>query len=169
MQIRRLGPKRPNAWESEKPQSGNPVRLVETPWSNASALLKASAATSTAIPMPQARDQASVPSPMRSRPLQMNMPTPAQCLLRPPHAPLCLLPHAQPLPLQQPAPLRVLSLARTDLWQSSLHIRPQALCWGLCFRHFPPLCKGTHSRHLPPPFQSPHMSGEVLRHFSKVK
>jgi len=97
IQIRRLGPKRPNTWESEKPQSGNPVQLVETPQSDASALLKASAATSTAIPMLQARDPASVPSLMQSLALQMNMPAPTLCLLHPLPCAAVLAPtHATP-------------------------------------------------------------------------
>jgi len=54
----------------------------------------------------------------------------------------------QPLPLQWPAPLRVLSLMRTDLWQLSLHICPQVLCQGLRFCHFLPLCKGTRCQEL---------------------
>ena len=163
-QMRSPGPKRPNAWESEKSQSGNPVRSVETPWSDASALLKASAAN-IVIPMLQARDWVSVPSPMRSPPLQMNVPV-LLCLLWPPHAPLRLPLHARPLPLQRPAPLRVLSLARTDLWHPHLHICPQALCRGSPFRLFLMLCKGAHLRHIPPPFQSSHMLEHVSRHIS---
>ena len=80
--IRRLGPKRPDAW-FEKSQSGNPVRLVETLWSDALAVSKASV-TNTVIPMPQARDRVSMPSLMQSLPLQMNVPT----LLCLPHPPL---------------------------------------------------------------------------------
>jgi len=164
-QIRRLGPKQPNTWEPRKPQGRNLVRLVETPRSDALALLKASAAN-TVIPMPQARDRVSVPSLMWSLPLQMIMPV-LLCLPAP--APLRLLPHMRPLPLQRPAPLRVLSLVQTNLRRFHLDICPQALCRGSRFHVFPLLWKGMRLCHFLPLFQCSHMLEQVPRHFPRLK
>jgi len=75
-----------------------PSRLVQTQAQSASALLKASAAINIVTCMLQERDRASVPSPMRSLPLQMNA---LECLLCPPQAPVYFPLHARPLPLQR--------------------------------------------------------------------
>jgi len=165
-QIRRPGPKRPHAWESERPQSGNPVWLVEAPLNSALALSKASAAN-TVIRMPWARDRVSMPSPTQSPPLQINVR--ALLCLRPPHVLQRLPPHARPLPLPWQAPLRVLSLVRTHLWVAHLHFCPQAQSQGSRFRGFPPLGPGACLCHLLPPSRGSHMLGPMLRQCSRVK
>src|SRR6266850_3379586 len=167
IQIRRPGPRRPNTWESERPQSGNMPRslspLLETR-SGASAPLNAGAA-SIMIHMLGARNRESMLSPMRSPPLQMNLPA-LTCPLRlhmpppVPHAhPLpCLPPHARPLPLWRRAPLRIFSLTRTRPAPLRLHIRLQALCPSTRFRDFPPLRSGARLRFLPLPVPGPPVS-----------
>jgi hypothetical protein len=47
---------------------------------------------------------------------------------RPP--PLCLPPHACPLPVQRRAPLHIISLPGTDPLRTHMQIRPQVLCRG---------------------------------------
>ena len=214
------GLKLPDAWELERLQSGNPARLVQTQAQSASALLKASAAINIVTRMLRERDRASVPSPMRSPPLQMNA---LKCLLCPPQAPVyfplharplplqrrallrvlslartdprrthsyiwpqaecrgsrfrvfpqlrpvCIPPHARPLPLQRWAPLRLLSLARTDPRRTRLHIRPQALHRGMRFRSFPPPRSGMRLRHLLPHFRSWDILGITPRQVSGLK
>src|SRR6266850_1105013 len=153
IQIRRPGLRQPNAWESERPQSGNMPQslfpLLET-WSGASAPLNAGA-VSIMIHMLGVRNWASMLSPMQSPPLQMNLPT-LTCLLQLhmpsplPHAHplLCLLPHMHPLPLRWQAPLCIFSLTHTHPAPLHLHICLQALCPSTHFRNFPLLCLGVH-------------------------
>jgi len=74
-------------------------------------------------------------------------------------APSCLPPHACSLPLQRPAPLRVLSFARIRPRRSHSDIPPQAPCPGTCLRVFLPLCPPAHLRPLPPPLPESHMWG----------
>src|SRR6267142_710793 len=164
IQIRRPGPRWPNAWESERPQSGN------TPWSlsplletrsSASVPLNAGA-TSIMIHMLGARNRESMLSPMRSPLLQMNLPAltcPLWLHMPPPlpHAhPLpCLPPRARPLPLLRRAPLHIFSLMRTRPAPLRLHIRLQALCPSTRFRDFPPLRLGARLCFLPLPVPGP--------------
>ena len=81
---------------------------------------------------------------------------------RPP-PPLCLPPHARPLPVQHPAPLHVISLARVESQQTHLDIRRQARPRGSCSRLFRPFHPGPRLRHLPPLLQGPHMRGLSFR------
>src|SRR6267142_1322226 len=167
IQIRRPGPRWPNAWESERPQSGN------TPWSlsplletrsSASVPLNAGA-TSIMIHMLGARNRESMLSPMRSPLLQMNLPAltcPLWLHMPPPlpHAhPLpCLPPRAHPLPLRPRAPLCIFSLTCTHPAPLRLHIRFQVLCPSTCFHDFPLLRSGMCLRFLPLPVLGPPVS-----------
>ena len=87
-------------------------------------------------------------------------------LLRPPlrrYACPRLPPHARPLPLQRPAPLRVISLARVESWRTRLDIHRQARPWGSCSCLFPCFPSGPCSRHFPEPLQGPHTRGISFR------
>jgi len=166
MQIRRPGPKRPNAWDNlERPQNVHTARSVETRLRSASAMLKASTPTNTLIRMLGARDRVSVPSPMRSPLLQIQLPV-LPCLLQLYMSPLCLLLHVRPLPLQWWALLRILSHSRTHLGRSCLHIRLQAaglvlrLCLFLLHR------SGARLRLLLLPVQGSDMQGHPPRQLS---
>ena len=166
MQIRRPGPKRPNAWDNlERPRNVHMAQSVETWLRSALAMLKASAPANTLIRMLGARDQISVPSLMWSPPLQIQLPAPL-CLLWLYMSPLCLLLHARPLLLQWRAPLRILSHSRTCLGQSRLHICLQAVGLVLRLRLFPLHRSGVRLRLFPPPVQGSDMQGHLPRQLS---
>ena len=78
-------------------------------------------------------------------------------------ASLCDPPPARPLPLHQPAPLRVISLARTQPQQSRLHINLQAVRPGPRFRAFPLHRPGTCLR----PFSLPGLGLKGLGYLPK--
>ena len=83
----------------------------------------------------------------------------AACAFPPP----CLPARARPLPLQRPAPLHSLSIARICPRQPRLHTPAQALRPSTRFRGFPPLRSGAHLRILPLPAPGRPSQGFGLR------
>ena len=73
---------------------------------------------------------------------------------------------AHPLPLQQRAPLRILSHSRTCLGRSRLHICLQAVGLVSRLRLFPLHRLGACLRLLPPPVQGSDMQGHPPRQLS---